>query len=184
MRRLWWSLHARRWGDHEVAHDCSSAATSQDKTIGRKKSRSQKDRPCRGPCLFDEHAASVEPHIQLESRILDGRPVQKSFPRYYFGIPTESRPANCSAGFVFSASAQTARRFKAPRADTVSATDLDVQPGRSRRRMSRHSAHEPPVWIRGARLMTHTRKTGRIRSITAGDRLSAGIVENDGVLST
>jgi hypothetical protein len=33
-------------------------------------------------------------------------------------------------------------------------------------------------------LMSHTRKTGRIRSITAGDKLSATIVENDVVLST
>jgi hypothetical protein len=49
---------------------------------------------------------------------------------------------------------------------------------------SRYSAHEPALWIRGTNLMSHTRKTGRIRSITAGDKLSAAIVENDVVLST
>jgi len=49
---------------------------------------------------------------------------------------------------------------------------------------NRYSAHEPPLWIRGTSLMSHTRKTGRIRSITAGDKLSAAIVENDVVLST
>jgi hypothetical protein len=48
----------------------------------------------------------------------------------------------------------------------------------------RHRAHEPPLWIRGMNLMSHTRRAGRIRSSTAGDRSSAAIVENDGVLST
>jgi hypothetical protein len=96
-------------------------------------------------------------------------------------------------GVSQSALSHTISRFE-QRLGGAAAHAHDPQRGRdaSRRALApgagqndnRYSAHEPPLWIRGTSLMSHTRKTGRIRSITAGDKLSAAIVENDVVLST